>query len=73
MPSLNNLGKIDAAAMVIYLPIFAVSLVLVFRHGFKRDAGWIFLCIFSLSKLHAAAISYPPDHNRLKPELLEAL
>jgi hypothetical protein len=73
MPSLNSYGKIDAATMVIYLPIFAISLVLVFRHGFKRDAGWIFLCIFAFSKLHVAAISYPPNHNCLKFELLEAL
>jgi hypothetical protein len=72
MPSLNSYGKIDAAAMVVYIPIFAISLVLVFRHGFKRDAGWIFLCIFSLSKIHVTAISYYPNLNFLKFELLEA-
>ena len=48
MPSLNSYGKIDAATMVFYLPILGISLVLVFRNGFRRDAGWIFLCIFSL-------------------------
>ena len=67
MPSLNTYGKIDAATMAFYLPVFAISLVLVFRHGIKRDAGWIFLCIFSLSKLFFYLVSqFPPYHNYLQ-------
>lgn len=49
MPALNDFGKVAAAVAVIYLPILGIAGFLVSRHGFKRDAGWIFLAIFSLS------------------------
>jgi hypothetical protein len=48
MPSLDGYGKLAAATIPFYLPIFAVSLVLVLRHGFRRESGWIFLLIFSI-------------------------
>lgn len=50
MPTLDNFGKLGAATIVFYVPILCVSAVLVFRHGFKRDAGWIFLLFLSTGK-----------------------
>lgn len=49
MPSLDGFGKLAPPVIVFYIPIFIVTLILVLRHGFKRDAGWIFLLIFSIS------------------------
>jgi len=49
MPTLDTRGKIAAAELAFYVPIAALSLVLIFRYAFRRDAGWFFLFIFSAS------------------------
>lgn len=50
MPALENTGKLAAVTIVFYLPILVTTVILVFRHGFRRDSGWIFLLIFSNSQ-----------------------
>lgn len=50
MPTLDTLGKIAAAQIGFYVPIAAFTIVLVFRYAFRRDAGWLFLCIFALGE-----------------------
>ncbi|KAF7979923.1 hypothetical protein HWV62_40334 [Athelia sp. TMB] len=55
MPTLDNLGKISAVTMVVYIPILIIATILVCRHGFTRDAGWIFLAIFSLTRIIGGA------------------
>lgn len=50
MPTLDTRGKIAAAQIAFYVPIAVVTLLLVFRYVFRRDAGWLFLFIFSGSK-----------------------
>jgi hypothetical protein len=51
MPSLDAFGKLAAATIVFYVPILVITVTLVLRHGFKRDAGWIFLSIFSTIRI----------------------
>lgn len=48
MPSLDTRGIIAAAQIGFYFPVAAISLFLVIRYGFRRDAGWLFLFIFAL-------------------------
>lgn len=48
MPSLDIRGKIAAAEIGFYAPIAVLTALLVFRYAFRRDAGWFFLCIFSM-------------------------
>jgi hypothetical protein len=51
MPSLDDHGKLGAATIPFYVPILVISFILILRHsGFMRDAGWIFLFIFSISE-----------------------
>jgi hypothetical protein len=47
MPALDNVGKIAAAQIAFYTPIAAITLFLIFRYAFRRDAGWFWLFIFS--------------------------
>ena len=47
---LDQRGDIAAFQLAIYVPILAVSTVLVMRHGFSRRAGWLLLVIVSISK-----------------------
>ncbi|THH28280.1 hypothetical protein EUX98_g5907 [Antrodiella citrinella] len=52
---LDARGGISAAQLVIYIPILVLSAILVKRHGFKRQAGWIFLLILSLVRIVGSA------------------
>jgi hypothetical protein len=47
MSTLNTRGKIAAAQIAFYTPIAAITLFLIFRYAFRRDAGWFWLFIFS--------------------------
>jgi predicted RND superfamily exporter protein len=45
---LDTRGKIAAAEIAFYVPIVILTMLLVFRYAFRRDAGWFFLLIFSM-------------------------
>jgi len=62
MPSLDDHGKLAAAVIPFYLPILAISFMLVLRHGFRRESGWIFIFIFSIG---AFALALTIDFLRL--------
>jgi hypothetical protein len=57
MPSLDDHGKLGAATIPFYVPILVISFVLVLRHGFTRDSGWIFILIFSIGKFSVEVIA----------------
>ena len=46
---LDERGKIAAAQLAFYAPVAGLTLYLVFRYALRRDAGWLFLALFSLS------------------------
>jgi len=56
MPSLNDHGKLAAVIIPFYVPILLISFMLVLRHGFRRESGWIFLFIFSIIRILGAAL-----------------
>ncbi|KAF9056461.1 hypothetical protein BJ165DRAFT_1522368 [Panaeolus papilionaceus] len=56
MPSLDIRGKIAAAEIGFYAPIAVLTALLVFRYAFRRDAGWFFLCIFSMVRIAGSAL-----------------
>lgn len=43
-------GKIAAAQIAFYVPIAVISLLYFIRYLLSRDAGWLMLLIFALSK-----------------------
>lgn len=47
---LDARGDIAAAQLAVYIPVLAISVFLVSRHGFGRRAGWLFLLILSISQ-----------------------
>ncbi|KAF7984793.1 hypothetical protein HWV62_11792 [Athelia sp. TMB] len=49
--SLDDFGRIAIAVAILYIPVLITAVFLVCRHGFKRDAGWIFLVIFSTIRI----------------------
>ena len=50
MPHLDTRGIISAVEIAFYTPIAFLTLYLVYRYAFRRDAGWLFLSIFSMGK-----------------------
>ncbi|KAJ7596705.1 hypothetical protein C8J56DRAFT_918125 [Mycena floridula] len=56
MPTLDLRGKIAAAEIAFYAPLTIITAILTFRYGFRRDAGWLFLFIFSLARLAGGAL-----------------
>lgn len=47
MTNLNDFGRLALATAIFYIPIFITAIIIVFRHGFRKDLGWVFLVIFS--------------------------
>jgi len=57
MPSLDDHGKLGAAIIPFYIPVLFISLILAVRHrGFSRKAGWIFLFLFSITRILGGAL-----------------
>lgn len=48
MPKLDQRGIIAAATIGFYAPVAVLTLLLLYRYALRRDAGWLFLLIFSL-------------------------
>lgn len=46
--ALDQRGDIAAAQIAFYVPVLVVSFILTLRHGFRREAGWVFLLTFSI-------------------------
>ena len=58
--ALDKRGDIAVAEVVLYVPILIVSVILIFRHGFTRQAGWIFLLLLSVGKCRPLEVFSPP-------------
>ncbi|KAJ7101018.1 hypothetical protein C8R43DRAFT_1048094 [Mycena crocata] len=56
MPSLDTRGIIAAAQLAAYVPIAALSLYLVIRYALRRDAGWLFMFLFSATRIAGGAL-----------------
>jgi len=56
MPKLDTRGDISAATIAFYVPVAALTLALTIRYGLRRDAGWIFLFVFSLVRIAGGAL-----------------
>ncbi|KAJ6103639.1 hypothetical protein N7486_003861 [Penicillium sp. IBT 16267x] len=45
---------IAIAELVIYIPVTLLAIFVVFRHGFHKQLGWIYLCIFGIIRIAGA-------------------
>jgi hypothetical protein len=54
---------IAIAEICVYIPVFILTLIVVFRHGFKRQAGWIYLAIFCVIRLAGADFKIAHTQN----------
>jgi hypothetical protein len=54
---------IAIAQLCIYSPIFLLTLVVVFYHGFARQSGWIYLALFCIVRIAGSAIKIESVSN----------
>lgn len=60
---LDARGDISIALVVIYVIVFLLALPLVLRHGFSRDAGWVFLLIFAALRIIGGALDIAAEQT----------
>jgi hypothetical protein len=56
-------GKIAIAEICVYIPIFLLTLITVFRHGTGKQLGWIYLTIFCIIRLVGAGFKIASNNN----------
>jgi hypothetical protein len=49
--TLDYRNGVSIAEIVVYVPALAIAIFLAIRHGFRRNAGWMFLIIFCLARI----------------------
>jgi hypothetical protein len=54
---------IAIAELCVYIPIFGLTLVIIFRHGFKRQLGWIYLVIFCIIRCAGAGFKIASEND----------
>jgi len=61
---LDIYGKLAAAEIAFYFPVWVVTTVLVVRHGLRRDAGWVFLWVFSMVRIADGALFIAAEETK---------
>ncbi|KDR85289.1 hypothetical protein GALMADRAFT_234063 [Galerina marginata CBS 339.88] len=72
MPKLDTRGILAAAEIGFYAPIAVVTVILIFRYAFRRDAGWFFLFLFSITRMAEGALLVAGEMLPAKPILFNA-
>ncbi|KAE9366860.1 hypothetical protein N431DRAFT_417792 [Stipitochalara longipes BDJ] len=50
------------AELVVYIPIFLLTAIIIFRHGFQKQLGWIYLTIFCIVRVAGAIFEIKREH-----------
>lgn len=58
-----TLEHIAIAELIIYIPTALVTILVVLRHGFHKQLGWIYLCIFSAIRVGGAVMETLSTRN----------
>ena len=57
--------SLNIAELAIYLPLFFLTVFVIYLHGIHRQSGWIYLSIFCLIRIIGAALGVAGEK---KPE-----
>ncbi|KAK4461918.1 hypothetical protein QBC42DRAFT_338692 [Cladorrhinum samala] len=67
--TLSTINSIAAAQLAIYVPLFLISILLAYRHGFRRNAGWLYIVIFSLTRVVASSLQLSTASMKSPPSV----
>ena len=59
----NDSEVIAYAELCVYIPIFILTVIVVVRHGFQKQLGWIYLAIFCIIRVAGAGFKIESVHN----------
>lgn len=59
----NTSEVIAYAEICVYVPIFILTIIVVFRHGFQKQLGWIYLAIFCIVRVAGAGFKVESVHH----------
>lgn len=51
------------AELCVYIPTLFLAAILVFRLGYRRQLGWVFLAVFALVRVVGAIFELLREHN----------
>lgn len=71
--ALDGHGDLAIAELVFYVPAVALALWVAFRHGFSKQAGWIFLAILALVRIIGPSMLLAYEHKPSKSLLIGAI
>lgn len=61
--TLNSHGDLAIVELIFYTPALALALWVAGRHGFGRQAGWIFLAVLILVRIIGSAMLLASEHK----------
>ena len=67
---LDQRRGIAVGEVIFYIPVLIVSFILVLRHGFRRQAGWIFLFLLSNGEFRTFLFLPIPSYTLLIVRIL---
>ena len=59
----NTSEVIAYAEICVYIPTFILTIIVVFRHGFQKQLGWIYLAIFCIVRVSGAGFKIESTHH----------
>jgi hypothetical protein len=62
---------IAIAEICVYVPVFILTVIVIFRHGFRRQAGWIYLAIFCVIRIAGAGFTISETQNPINKTDIE--
>ena len=69
---LNAKGDLSAVELAFFAPAFCIALFVLFRHGFNKQLGWLYVCLLSILRIvGAAATLYSQTKNDYSDGILE--
>ncbi|KAK4540328.1 hypothetical protein LTR36_009285 [Oleoguttula mirabilis] len=69
---LNPKGDLAAVQVAFFAPALCIALFVVFRHGFKRNLGWIYLVLLAILRIIGASCTLDMEsQNNYSAGLLE--
>ncbi|UKZ78726.1 hypothetical protein TrVFT333_006472 [Trichoderma virens FT-333] len=62
--TLDSHGKLALVQVIVYIPIGLFCIYNNIRHGFRRDAGWIYLTIFTIIKIAGSIMTMEIENGK---------
>ncbi|KAM6478108.1 hypothetical protein HDV62DRAFT_383171 [Trichoderma sp. SZMC 28011] len=62
--TLDSHGKLALVEVIVYVPIGLFCIYNNIRHGFRRDAGWIYLTIFTIIKIAGSIMTMEIENGK---------